>query len=71
MRQVLDNLHTCVEAAGGSLDDVVKLVVYFVHIEDRPIIAELRLRYVENAPPAGQYSSGGDRTRTPRPHYRS
>ncbi|HXG35731.1 MAG TPA: RidA family protein [Dehalococcoidia bacterium] len=43
--QVFANLKTVVEAAGGTLDDFVKITIFTTDIGYRPVIAEVRSRY--------------------------
>jgi enamine deaminase RidA (YjgF/YER057c/UK114 family) len=40
--QIFANLRTVVEAAGGTMDDIVKLNVYALDVGYRPVIAEAR-----------------------------
>jgi 2-iminobutanoate/2-iminopropanoate deaminase len=49
--QVFQNLKTVVEAAGGTLDDVVKLTIYVTDAAYRPAVAAARLKYFKE----GQY----------------
>jgi len=49
---VLDNLSKTVAAAGGSLDDVVKLTQYFRTLRDFPIYNRIRAQFFEGEPPA-------------------
>jgi len=51
--QALINLTACMEAAGGSLANTVKLVVYLKRIDDRPIVNEVRRRFFGDHRPAG------------------
>lgn len=50
--QVLDNLRAVVEAAGGTLDDVVKTTVYIVDHDDRAAVGAARRKYFGDPPPA-------------------
>jgi enamine deaminase RidA (YjgF/YER057c/UK114 family) len=52
-RQVFDNVKAIVEAAGGTLDDLVKITQYVVGLkpEHRAAITEVRNRYVSQASP--------------------
>ena len=51
-RQVCDNLKAAVEAAGGSLDDIVRVDVYVRNIEHFPIIHKVRREYFQEPVPA-------------------
>jgi enamine deaminase RidA (YjgF/YER057c/UK114 family) len=54
-QQVFENVRMILEEAGGRFDDVVKLTHYVVGLkpEHRPVITEVRNRYVNQAnPPA-------------------
>ena len=47
---VLDRLRSTVAAAGGSLEDVVKLTQYFCNLRDFPIYNEVRAKFFRNPP---------------------
>jgi enamine deaminase RidA (YjgF/YER057c/UK114 family) len=47
---VLDRLRSTVAAAGGTLDDVVKLTQYFCSLRDFPIYNEVRAKFFRNPP---------------------
>ena len=49
---VLDNLRKTVAAAGGTLDDVVKLTQYFRDLRDFPIYNRIRATFFPGEPPA-------------------
>jgi len=51
-RQVCDNLQAAVEAAGGTLDDIVRVDVYVRNIEHFPIIHKVRREYFKEPVPA-------------------
>ena len=51
-RQVLENLKVVLEAAGSSLDNVVKSTVYLKSIEDFGKMNEIYGRYFAENPPA-------------------
>jgi len=51
-RQVCDNLKAAAEAAGGSLDDVVRVDVYVRNIEHFAIIHKVRQEYFKAPVPA-------------------
>lgn len=54
--QVFQNLKTVVEAAGGTLDDVVKLTIFVTDPSYRPAVAAARLKYfTEGQYPASTY----------------
>ncbi len=50
--QVLDNLSAVATAAGGSLDQVVKLTVYLIDLIHFPLINEAMTRYFSEPYPA-------------------
>jgi reactive intermediate/imine deaminase len=50
--QVFDNLAAVARAAGGSLDDVVKLNVYLVDLAHFPRVNEIMARYFQSPYPA-------------------
>ena len=50
--QVFDNIVAVVEAAGGSLDDVVKLNVYLTDLGNFPHVNEVMARYFTEPFPA-------------------
>ena len=47
---VLDRLRSTVAAAGGSLDDVVKVTQYFCNLRDFPIYNEVRAKFFRDPP---------------------
>ena len=51
-RQVCENLKAAAEAAGGSLDDVVRVDVHVRNIEHFPIIHKVRAEYFKPPVPA-------------------
>jgi enamine deaminase RidA (YjgF/YER057c/UK114 family) len=54
--QVFQNLRTVVEAAGGTLDDVVKITIYVTDPSYRPAVAAGRQRwFAEGQYPASTY----------------
>ena len=50
--QVCQNLKAAVEAADGSLDDIVRVDVYVRNMEDFQSIHEVRRQYFTGVPPA-------------------
>jgi reactive intermediate/imine deaminase len=50
--QVLDNLARVAAAAGGSLDDVVKLTVYLTDLANFPLVNEIMAKYFKEPYPA-------------------
>ena len=50
--QVFANLAAVAVAAGGGLDDVVKLTVYLADVRDFPIINEVMSEYFDEPYPA-------------------
>lgn len=51
-RKTLDNMKLCLEAAGATLDDVVKVTVYLANVADRPKVNEVRKAYFKDNKPA-------------------
>lgn len=49
---VLDRIRSTVEAAGGRMDDVVKLVQYFRRLEHFPYYSRVRRLFFPGEPPA-------------------
>ncbi len=52
IRQVFDNRTAVAEAAGGTLDDVVKLTVYLTDLGDFPVVNEIMAEYFIEPYPA-------------------
>lgn len=50
--QIFDNLAAIAEAAGGTLEDVVKLTVYLVDLQNFPTINEVMGEYFDEPYPA-------------------
>jgi len=48
---VLDRIRATVEAAGGRMDDVFKLVQYFTDLRDYPLYARVRRLFYPGEPP--------------------
>ena len=51
-RQVLENIKTCLTAAGATFADVCKVTVFVRNIADRPKINEVRKQYFGASRPA-------------------
>jgi 2-iminobutanoate/2-iminopropanoate deaminase len=51
-RQVLENLKAILQAAGASLEDVVKTTVFLKNLEDFAAVNEIYAEYFKEAPPA-------------------
>ena len=51
-KQTLENLQSVVEAAGGSLDDVVKATVYLANMDDYDEVNGVYANYFDSEPPA-------------------
>ena len=51
-RQVIENIKSVLEAAGATLDDVVKVTVYITNIEHFPQIHQVRADYFKSDYPA-------------------
>ncbi len=50
-RQVLVNLQTVIEAAGGSMAEVARTTVYLTRLEDRGPVGEVRREFFPSPPP--------------------
>ena len=50
--QVFDNLQAVAEAAGGSLNDIVKLNIYLTDLSHYPLVNDLMTRYFQEPWPA-------------------
>ena len=48
---VLDRIRQLAEEAGGSMDDVVKLVQYFTDLRDYPLYNQVRRLFFPGSPP--------------------
>jgi 2-iminobutanoate/2-iminopropanoate deaminase len=51
-RQVMANIRGVVEAAGGRMEDVVKITCFLTNMDDYPAYAKVRLETWPNDPPA-------------------
>ena len=51
-RQVLTNVKAVLEAAGTSLDKVLKATVFITNMDDFPLINEAYAEFFQNDPPA-------------------
>ena len=52
IRRVLDNLSAVAQAAGGSLNDIVKLNVFLTNLTHFPIVNEIMQDYFDQPYPA-------------------
>jgi reactive intermediate/imine deaminase len=52
IRQVFENLKAVAEAAGGSLDDAVRLTVYLTDLAHFPLVNEIMAEYCKEPYPA-------------------
>jgi reactive intermediate/imine deaminase len=52
IRQVFDNLAAVAEAAGGSLNDAVRLTVYLTDLANFPLVNEIMAEYCKEPYPA-------------------
>lgn len=52
IHQVLDNLSAVCEAAGGGLDNIVKLTIYLTDLSHFPLVNEAMSRYFSEPYPA-------------------
>ena len=50
--QALRNLATVLEAAGSSLQDVVKTTIFYADVEDFPLLNAVYARHMPDPPPA-------------------
>jgi 2-iminobutanoate/2-iminopropanoate deaminase len=50
--QALRNLAAVLEAAGSSLQDVVKTTVFYAHVDDFPLLNAVYGRHMPDPPPA-------------------
>jgi enamine deaminase RidA (YjgF/YER057c/UK114 family) len=53
--QVYANLKGVVEAAGGSLANIAKITTYTTNRAYRPVISEVRAKYLPTDPPASTF----------------
>ncbi len=51
-RQTLENIKICLEAAGTSLDNVLKMTCYLADLADKKAFDEVYLSYFPSDPPA-------------------
>jgi 2-iminobutanoate/2-iminopropanoate deaminase len=51
-RMTFDNMKIALAAAGGTLDDVVKVTVYLADVNDRQKVNEVRKEYFKDNKPA-------------------
>lgn len=51
-RAILDSLSRIVGSAGGTLNDVVRIVTYLTRMEDHPRVHVIRREYFGESPPA-------------------
>jgi reactive intermediate/imine deaminase len=51
-RQVLENIKAIVEAAGGTMDNIVKVTVYLTDMKHFEEVHEVRAEYFKESPPA-------------------
>ncbi|MEX2465462.1 MAG: RidA family protein [Gemmatimonadota bacterium] len=59
-RQVLENLRHVIEAAGGTMDDMVKCTVFLADIEDYAAMNEVYVAFFPSGPPArSAFATGG------------
>lgn len=52
IRRVFDNLAAVAQAAGGSLDDLVKLNVFLTDLKDFPVVNRVMAEYLHEPYPA-------------------
>jgi reactive intermediate/imine deaminase len=51
-QQVMENLKATLEAAGCTFNDVTRISIFLVNLEDRPKFHEVRKRYFKDSLPA-------------------
>jgi 2-iminobutanoate/2-iminopropanoate deaminase len=51
-RQAFENLRTCLQCSGSSMDDVLKVITWLGDAEERSALNELFAEYFPNEPPA-------------------
>jgi len=51
-RQVMTNLQAVVEAAGGTMDNVIKITCFLTNVEDYPAYCKVRAEVFPETPPA-------------------
>ena len=51
-RQAFENLQTCLECSGSSMDDVLKVVTWLGDVDERAALNDLFGEYFPNEPPA-------------------
>ena len=51
-RRVLNNVKAVLNAAGASLEDVVKATVFITNMDDFPLVNEVYSEFFQNLPPA-------------------
>ena len=52
IEQTWKNVIACIEAADMATENIVKITAYLVNVEDYPIFAEMRSKYIGDARPA-------------------
>jgi 2-iminobutanoate/2-iminopropanoate deaminase len=50
--QALTNLRAILEAAGASMDDLVKTTIFYPNVEDFPTLNDVYVRHMPTPPPA-------------------
>lgn len=50
--QVMKNIKAVLTAAGCTFDDVIKISIFLINLDDRPKFHEVRKRYFTNSQPA-------------------
>jgi 2-iminobutanoate/2-iminopropanoate deaminase len=51
-RQVIENIRTLIENAGGTIKNIIKVTVYLVDMEHFDAVHEVRKEYFKESPPA-------------------
>lgn len=51
-RQTLENIKSCLEAAGASMEDVLKMTCYLANLEDKDAFNDVYVSYFPKDPPA-------------------
>lgn len=50
--QILENMKAIIEAAGATMDDVLRTTVYLLDVNDRGPVGQVREQYFSSPPPA-------------------
>jgi 2-iminobutanoate/2-iminopropanoate deaminase len=59
-RQTMENIKAALEAAGASMDDVLKMTCYLARFEDKDAFNQVYVPYFKQAPPVRACFAVGD-----------